>query len=84
MSAAELLDREFLEIRARIIQLAASLDRLDRASGDVSSDPRKEQLKQAIGVLPRNEGDRVEDIQLVFSLPYDEGWRDAMELPPSQ
>ncbi len=30
MPAAEVLDREFLEIRAKILEIAASLDRLDR------------------------------------------------------
>ena len=32
----EVLNREFLEIRARLLQVAASLDRLDRADGSVA------------------------------------------------
>ena len=36
-AAAEVLNRDFLEIRARILDLAAALDRVDRAS--VSPEP---------------------------------------------
>jgi len=33
--AGEVLDREFLALRARLIDLAAGLDRLDRADGSL-------------------------------------------------
>ena len=36
LSAPEVLSREFLEIRAKILEIAAAFDRLERAAGDVS------------------------------------------------
>jgi len=75
MSASEMLDREFLDIRCKIVDLAASLDRLDRADGTVAGDARIDRVQQAIGVLQSDKTDRSEQIQLVFSLPYEEGWR---------
>ena len=33
LSAGQTLDREFLAIRARLIDVAAALDRIDRAKG---------------------------------------------------
>ena len=35
LSASDVLNREFLEVRARLLQVAAALDRLDRAAGSV-------------------------------------------------
>ena len=40
MASGPLLDREFLEIRAKVLEVAACLDRLDRAPGTVEHDPR--------------------------------------------
>jgi len=54
LAAPEVLNREFLEIRAKILEIPASLDRLDRA----------------------------EQAQMVFSLPYDDGWREKFSLAP--
>ena len=39
VTIANPLDREFLGVRCRLIELAASLDRIDRAGG-ASDDPR--------------------------------------------
>jgi hypothetical protein len=84
MTAAEVLDREFLEIRAQIVTLAASLDRLDRADGDVADDQRVRRLRDALSVLQERRSDRVEQVQLAFSLPYDPRWREAFDLPPTR
>ena len=40
LSAPEILQREFLEIRCKILEVAAALDRLSRAGGTVEGDPR--------------------------------------------
>ncbi len=40
LDAPELLEREFLEIRARLLHIASSFDRMDRAEGSVAADPR--------------------------------------------
>lgn len=79
---ANLLDREFLGIRSRLIDVAAALDRIDRA-GDLSADdPRLSQIRQNLEVLLSNASGRVEQMQLVFSLPYKDNWRD-LHRPPA-
>ncbi|WP_153557112.1 hypothetical protein [Roseimaritima sediminicola] len=78
--ASTLLDRHFLEVRARLLEVAATLDRLDRAQGDVSGDPRKDQLDRAIAMLADPEAGRAERLQRLFSRAYSEDWRSQMEL----
>jgi hypothetical protein len=75
LTAPALLDKEYLEIRAKILELAASFDRLDRAEGSVEHDPRRELIDRGLGALNRATPDRAEQVQLIFSLPYEEGWR---------
>jgi hypothetical protein len=74
-TAAEVFDREFLEIRAKVLEVAACFDRLDRARGTVAQDPRMVRLRQSIELLLDPRPDRAERTQLVFSREYDEGWR---------
>jgi len=77
LSAPEVLDREFLDVRARLLQIAASLDRLDRADGAVENDPRLQKIRQAFAILAAADADRAEQIQLLFSRPYDARWQSA-------
>lgn len=74
---SDILDREFLNIRCRLIEIASSLDRIDRGDSAeaIQSDPRMTQLHQAVGILNDERPDRAERVQLVFSDPYDENWR---------
>ncbi|HUT09487.1 MAG TPA: hypothetical protein VMY42_03250 [Thermoguttaceae bacterium] len=76
-AANEILDREFLDLRARLIDVAAALDRIDRAEGAVLNDPRLGQIRQSLQILSTDSADRAERIQMVFSLPYREDWRQA-------
>ena len=80
MTATEVLDREFLEIRAKLLELAASLDRLDRGEGSVASDRRRRLIAEGIEILRRPEAGRAEAVQLLFSRTYDEGWRRALNV----
>ena len=75
LDAPEVLDREFLESRARLLQVAASLDRLDRADGNARSDGRLGKIEQALAILQDSGADRAERIQLVFSRPYEADWK---------
>ena len=77
MAAPAVLDREFLEIRAKILQLAASFDRLDRGENSVAGDPRMSLIEEGLQVLHQEAGDRAEKIQMIFSRSYDENWRDT-------
>ena len=80
LDAPEVLNREFLEVRARILQIAASLDRLDRAAGDVSGDARFEKLHEALEVLSSDGPGRAERIQLILSRSYERDWRTRLKL----
>lgn len=85
MAAAEVLDREFLSVRARLIDIAAILDRIDRAGGptpqdSAAEDPRLDKIRQALEVLAGNESDRAERLQLIFSLPYRDQWQKEYDL----
>jgi hypothetical protein len=80
LSASEVLNREFLEIRCKILEVAAALDRLDRAAGNVAEDPRMKRLHEALEVLRDDRGDRAEQVQLVFSRTYQDGWQTEFKL----
>jgi hypothetical protein len=75
-----LLNEEFLPLRARILELAAGLDRLDRAADAAKGDERRERLEQAIRLLLENEPNRAEQVQRLFSREYDEEWRERFGL----
>ncbi|QDS94332.1 hypothetical protein FF011L_31110 [Roseimaritima multifibrata] len=78
--AASLLERHFLEVRARLLEVGATLDRLERASGSVTDDPRAEQLAEALKILTDQEGQRAERLQRLFSQPYDADWRTQLKV----
>jgi hypothetical protein len=74
-SKQAVLDEEFLALRAKVLEIAAGLDRIDRAAGGPLDDPRRERLGRAIRVLLAKEPDRAAQVQLLFSREFDEGWR---------
>jgi len=82
MNANEILDREFLEIRAKLLEVAAALDRLERAEGSVESDPRMQLLNAALKLNADTNHDpsRAEKLQLLFSRQYDPDWVKSFDL----
>ncbi len=79
MTARAVLDQDFLAIRHRILDIAASLDRLDRAerADEIADDPRRGDIQNSIRLLTDAATDRAARVQLVFSDPYDESWRNG-------
>lgn len=73
-------EQEFLPIRAKLLEIASSLDRLDRAQGPLEAEARLEQVKAAIQVLLQPGDDRAEQIQLIFSRPYEDDWREKLQM----
>jgi hypothetical protein len=75
MSMAEqnakfVLEQQFLEMRWRLLSLAADLDRVQRASGGADvlrDDPRARKIREALGILGSETGDRAERFQMLFS-----------------
>ena len=74
-SSREIMDREFLPTRAKILEIAAALDRVSRAADVNSGDPRWSQLRAALELVLEHKDDRAEQVQLLFSRDYDENWR---------
>jgi hypothetical protein len=72
----QVLNRYFLEMRCKVLEVAASLDRMDRAesAGNGAVDPRVKKLQQAVGVLLDPGPGRAERVQMIFSRDYDPNW----------
>ena len=77
---SEVFEAELLPLRAKVLEIASGLDRLDRASGELSSE-KLDQLREAIAVLQESGNGRAERVQLIFSRPYEAEWRQQMEVP---
>ncbi len=76
LEASRILDEQFLAVRSKLIDLAATFDRLDRAAAgentsSINSDPRIEQIRRAVKQLLESGPNRTEKMQLIFSLPFD-------------
>jgi len=76
-AAVQILDREFLTIRCKLLEVAAALDRIERGQGSAANDPRLEKIRAAIAMLGEQGAGRAEQLQLIFSLPYEPAWRKA-------
>ncbi len=83
MNANEILDREYLQIRAKILEIAASLDRIDRGDGPVEADPRMELIGTGIELLADKKQGRAERVQLLFSREYDPDWKREFQMVTS-
>ena len=70
MNRQELLDLYFMDARAKLIDLAAFLDRLDRASGE--ADFRLAAWQKALEQLKRTDAHRAEHVLLSLSDPTPE------------
>ncbi len=78
-NATEVFDQVYLDIRAGLLVLAASLDRIDRSEGAeaVGDDVRRERIQQGLEILSGPGLNRAEQIQVLFSDPYRSGWNTA-------
>jgi len=76
-SAAAVLERHFLELRCTLLDMAAAFDRMERAGefAAIAGDPRLAKLREGLKILQSSGDDRAERIQMLFSDPYVEGWK---------
>lgn len=74
--APQVLDRHYLELRCGLLDLAATLDRIERSddSQRASGDPRLAKIQEALKIVASSGADRAERIQLLFSDEYSPGW----------
>jgi len=77
LTAEQIFDHVFLQTRAKLLEVAATLDRLERAAGAeaVESDFRMGQIRKSIDLIRNESGNRAEQLQIIFSDPYDESWK---------
>ncbi len=85
IAAEEVFDREFLSVRAKLIDIGAVLDRIARAEGaraegTASDDPRMMQIRESLVILAGESPDRAQRLQQVFSLDYQDNWRAQFKL----
>ncbi len=74
-SGSQVLDDRHLEIRARILELAAELDRIDRGGG-ADADSRLDLIRSAIRTLLEGPpAGKAEMVQLQFSDQYLPDWQ---------
>jgi hypothetical protein len=80
--AMGVLDDDFLETRCKILEIAATLDRIDRAPARHGHHPdaRLGQLRRALEALLEPGPGRAETVQHIFSLEYDRDWRRKMNV----
>ena len=76
-TAQQIFDQVFLDTRAKLLEVAATLDRIERSAGaaSVSDDPRRQKIQQAIDIVRSAQPNRAEQLQLLFSDTYDEQWK---------
>ena len=76
LPAGAVLDRYFLEMRAKVLDVAAALDRIERAAepGRAADDERMAKLRQAMKILLDGQGDRAARVLMTFSDAYQPGW----------
>ena len=80
MKAEEIFDDEFLTIRAKLLDVAAALDRIERGEGAVVDGSKMQLISEAIEIVGSNTPRRAERIQLLFSREYDEAWKASFDL----
>ena len=70
LSAKEIVDEYFIENRTRLLEIAAFLDRLDRAGAtEAARDFRVQVFREALHTLSGLSPDRVSAIQMLMSDP---------------
>lgn len=90
MTYEEIVDAYFLEHRAKLIDVAAFLDRLERASDGTPAkdDFRVAVLREALGLLGDGQGERAKRVLDLLSDPTTEipqsaeGMKGALGAPP--
>lgn len=77
-----ILDESFLEIRAKLLEIGAALDRIDRGEGELSGAQQKlrQKIDQAIALCGTAGISRTERLQRLFSRDFDPDWRSEMKV----
>jgi hypothetical protein len=72
LSGPRLLDEYFIENRTRVLDIAAFLDRLDRAGESAEGDFRLAAFRETLQVLASGSYPRIQAVQMILSDPTTE------------
>ncbi len=84
-AADQILNETFLELRAKLLEIAATLDRIERSADggkslSVHALARRKQVDEAIRICLSEGPDRAARLQRLFSREYESNWRKQMQL----
>jgi hypothetical protein len=79
-SAAQIIAEEFMIARAKIVELAATLDRIERASGNVEDSRNMQLLVQGMHILIDDQFEKAKRVQLLMSRDYNPNWQNLMSI----
>lgn len=79
-SAEQIVSDEFMIARAKILELAATLDRIERATGDVDGSRPMQLLVQGMNILCDDKVEKVKRVQLLMSRQYEPQWQSHMAM----
>ena len=79
-TAREVLDQEYLQIRAKILELAAFFDRLSEAEASDVNQEKLKLLQAGCRILDDAEMDKAARVQMLFSRTYDGQWREKFSV----
>ncbi|MEM7473620.1 MAG: hypothetical protein AAF483_01370 [Planctomycetota bacterium] len=79
-TAREVLDQEFLQIRAKILEIGAFYDRMSEAEASEVNQDHLDLLRKGCAILDDDEPNKAERIQLLFSRDYESDWREKFSL----
>ncbi len=75
-TASEVLEQEFLQVRAKILEVAAFFDRLGEAPASTINADQLELLQKGCEILNDDSDNKAAQIQLLFSREYKDDWRE--------
>ncbi|MDM4016585.1 hypothetical protein [Roseiconus lacunae] len=86
-SADEIVADKFLEVRAKLLEIAAVLDRVDRTAGENGLDDAARQkraaLQAGIDIVASEGSDRAARLQMLYSREYQADWRETFGMTSS-
>ncbi len=75
-NASDVLEQEFLVVRAKILEIGAFFDRLNSAETAACDQRKLTLLLDACKLLCTDGREKAKQIQLLFSREYDQSWRE--------
>lgn len=79
-TSREVLEQEYLQVRAKILEVAAFFDRLAEAEVSNVNQDQLDLLEQGCRVLTDGDAGKAARVQLAFSRTYEADWREKYSI----